>query len=209
MAAAVLGDRRAPTGPATAADGRGVRSPRVVVPAAAGLLALAPARTSMSPSVSGTFSPRLRAPSRCRKAMSRPPRSCASKGPMAKPKARMAASISAIGAPWREQILGRRAVALQDAVADEAVADAGAHRDLAEPAPRARSRSPGSRARSRGGHDLEELHHVGRAEEVQADEASGGRGSPSAMRGDRGRRCWSPGPRRAGRPRRAPRRPRA
>ena len=127
----------------------------------------------------GQSSPRARAPSRCRKAMSRPPRSCASKGPIAKPKPRMAASISAMATPRADEVLGGGAVALEDAVADEAVADAGLDRDLAQL--RGEGETSGERlgAGFRGRDDLKQLHHVGWAEEVQADEASGVRQSLS------------------------------
>ena len=71
-----------------------------------------------------------------------------------------------------DQGLGGGAVALQDAVADEAVADAGLDRDLAQLRGEGEAGGEGLGRGLRGGDDLEELHHVGRAEEVQADEAA-------------------------------------
>ena len=66
-----------------------------------------------------------------------------------------------------EQILRLLAVARQDAVADEAVADPADHRDLAQALGEGEARGDDIVGRRIGPHDLEKLHHVGRAEEMQ------------------------------------------
>ena len=85
----------------------------------------------------------------------------------------MAASMSAMATPLADEFLGGGTVALQDAVADESVADAGLDRDLAEF--RGQGEAGGQRLGCGFGcrDDLKQLHHVGRTEEVEADEARG------------------------------------
>src|SRR5881409_1265422 len=70
------------------------------------------------------------------------------------------------------------AALVEHAVADEAIADADQHRDLADaPADAHRRRDHGLR-RLGAAHDLEELHDVGGGEEVHADDALRPRGRP-------------------------------
>ena len=68
-----------------------------------------------------------------------------------------------------EQILRLLAVARQDAVAHEAVADPADHRDLAQALGEGEAGGDDIVGRRIGPHDLEKLHHVGRAEEMQPD----------------------------------------
>ena len=79
-----------------------------------------------------------------------------------------------------QDVFGLLAVARQDAVAHEPVADAAHDGDLAETL---RDREPGCddvRRRILGPDDLDELHHVGGAEEVQPDHV----GRPARRGGD-------------------------
>ena len=72
-----------------------------------------------------------------------------------------------------EQIMSRGAVAGQHAVADEAVAHPGHHRDLAHGLGQAHGRGQHVMRRLGAAHHLEQAHHIGRAEEMQSDHVLG------------------------------------
>jgi hypothetical protein len=72
-----------------------------------------------------------------------------------------------------QQPLGLGARHLQDAVADKTIADAGANRDFPKQAGERKTGRQNLRRRRLRRHDLQKLHDVGGAEEVQAEEAFG------------------------------------
>ncbi len=68
-----------------------------------------------------------------------------------------------------DQIVSGRAVPSQHAVADEAVADARHHRDLAHGFGQAHGGRQDVIRRLRAAHYFEQAHHIGRTEEMQSD----------------------------------------
>ena len=135
--------------------------------------------------------PACRSRWRMRQPMSSPARSPIAQGPMRKPKSVSALSTCSGSAPSSSRRSTCCGAAGEHPVADEAEAHADHDRHLAEPA------ADLGRRRQRVGrgvlraHHLEQLHHVGRREEVHPQHVARRARSPPPSRRCRGRRCWT------------------
>jgi hypothetical protein len=152
----------------TSGSGMGLREPGFVpVPAGAGFWPKRPASHSIRHIGEVAVGKLGRRRLRSAQPMSSPARSPTRNGPIAMPKSCSAASICCGNAPAMIISWAAARVSSQHAVADEAVADAGHHGDLAHGLRQAHGGRQHVSSRLGAAHHFEQAHHIGRAEEMQ------------------------------------------